>query len=346
LELAENVNIVRYQAKGCECLFEVYEQLGDARTALAYHKRFVTLNDSVSSEQKSKDITRIAMDHEFERQQLADSLERAKEAMYLELIHKEDLATERANRNIALFLVFGILLLAGALWSRLRYIRRSRAAITKEKDRSESLLHNILPEEIAAELKANGFAEAREFDNVSILFTDFKGFTGIAEKLGPKELVFELNVVFEAFDAVCENFGLEKIKTIGDSYMAVSGLPSPSDDSAQRMVHASLAMQEFLIRRKRFRDEENKYAFEMRAGIHTGSIVAGIVGKKKFQYDIWGDAVNTASRMESSGEAGEVNISETTYNLIKDLPEFSFTPRGILEVKGKGEMAMHFVHLR
>lgn len=211
-----------------------------------------------------------------------------------------------------------------------------------QRDVSDKLLLNILPEEIAQELKEKGEAQARDFESVSILFTDFKGFTQQSAKLSAKELVNEINHCFKAFDNITEKYGIEKIKTIGDAYMAAGGLPIPSADSAQNTIKAALEMQAFIMKRKAERDDSGKPAFQMRAGIHTGPIVAGIVGVKKFQYDIWGDSVNTASRMESAGEVGNVNISQATYRLVKNNPTFNFISRGKIEVKGKGEMEMYY----
>jgi class 3 adenylate cyclase/ligand-binding sensor domain-containing protein len=209
--------------------------------------------------------------------------------------------------------------------------------------RSDELLHNILPDEVAAELKEKGEAEARNFDQVTILFSDFKGFTGISEQLTAAELVKELNVCFKAFDGIITARGIEKIKTIGDAYMCAGGLPDPKHGSPADVVHAALEMQAFMMDRKAEHEAQGKPFFEMRVGIHTGPVVAGIVGVKKFQYDIWGDTVNTASRMESSGEVGQVNISGSTYTLVKDEPGLRFTPRGKVQAKGKGEMEMYFV---
>jgi len=219
-------------------------------------------------------------------------------------------------------------------------VERQRDQIEKEKDRSDSLLLNILPAEIAEELKQKGRADARDFDMVSILFTDFKGFTEKSEKLSAAELVNEINVCFEAFDAIMEKYGIEKIKTIGDAYMAAGGLPVPAADSVKNTVLAALEMQKFILSRKATKGEQ---AFEMRVGIHTGPVVAGIVGVKKFQYDIWGDTVNTAARMEQNSEVGKVNISQATYELLKDDPQFTFENRGKIEAKGKGEVEMYFV---
>lgn len=215
--------------------------------------------------------------------------------------------------------------------------------LSLEKKKSDDLLLNILPEEIANELKEKGKAEARDFDLVSIFFTDFKGFTAASEKLGAQDLVREINTCFVAFDSIIAKYNVEKIKTIGDAYMAAGGLPVPTNNSVKNTVLAALELQTFISKRKVELEAEGQPAFEMRVGVHTGPVVAGIVGVKKFQYDIWGDTVNTASRMESSGEVGKVNISQTTYDLLKDQPEFNFESRGKIEAKGKGEMEMYFV---
>ena len=215
----------------------------------------------------------------------------------------------------------------------------------RQRERSDELLLNILPAEIAEELKERGQSEAKDFELVSILFTDFKGFTQVSEKLTAQQLVEEIDTCFKHFDAICGKYNVEKIKTIGDAYMAAGGLPVPNDNSVKNTVLAALDMSEFIKERKKQLELEGRVPFEMRLGIHTGPVVAGIVGIKKFQYDIWGDTVNTASRMESSGEPGRVNISQATYEKLKNDPQFVFTPRGKISAKGKGEMEMYFVEL-
>ncbi|MBK9174823.1 MAG: response regulator [Flavobacteriales bacterium] len=215
-----------------------------------------------------------------------------------------------------------------------------------EKDRSEELLKNILPENVANELKIRGSAEARYFDQVTVLFSDFRDFTKVTEQLTAAELVDELNVCFNAFDRIMEKYGVEKIKTIGDAYMAAGGVPDPSGGMPVAVVLAGLEMQQIMRERQEERRAHGKPAFEMRLGIHTGPVVAGIVGRRKFQYDIWGDTVNIASRMETTGEPGEVNISEATYQLVKDEQDLLFTPRGKVSAKGKGEMEMFYVRAR
>ncbi|MBK6834123.1 MAG: HD domain-containing protein [Bacteroidetes bacterium] len=207
-----------------------------------------------------------------------------------------------------------------------------------EKEESERLLNNILPKEIAIELKRNGSVAPKGYEDASVLFTDFKGFTAASAKITPQELVGELNDIFKAFDFIMEKHGLEKIKTIGDAYMAACGIPQESKTHAIQCVRAAFDMIAYLEKRK----ETAEIKWEMRVGIHSGSIVAGVVGTLKFTYDVWGDAVNTASRMESNGEPGRINISENAYNHVKDFFECEY--RGKLAAKGKGEIDMYFVN--
>lgn len=210
----------------------------------------------------------------------------------------------------------------------------------KQKKRSDELLLNILPEETAEELKNTGTSVARYFDHVTVMFTDIKDFTQFSEKLSPRELVAEINECFSAFDRIVEKFGIEKIKTIGDSYMAAGGLPTPNETHAIDVVNAAIAILKFMEELKEKKIKQGKMYFELRIGIHTGPVIAGIVGVKKFAYDIWGDTVNIAARMQSSGEPGKVNISVDTYELIKD--HFNCDYRGKLEAKHKGLIDMYF----
>jgi len=216
-----------------------------------------------------------------------------------------------------------------------------RNKIKKGKKLSDELLLNILPSEVAEELKVKGSAEAKQFESVTVMFTDFKGFTQISEKLSATELVAEIDTCFKAFDNIIAKHNIEKIKTIGDSYMCAGGLPVVNTTNATDVVTAAMEIQQFIQQHLQQRKSEGKEIFEIRIGIHTGPVVAGIVGVKKFAYDIWGDTVNIASRMESSGEAGKVNISGSTFELVKD--KFNCTHRGKIQAKNKGEIDMYFM---
>ena len=200
-----------------------------------------------------------------------------------------------------------------------------------ERERAEALLLNVLPAEVAIELKETGATETRKFDSISVLFADIVGFTPMAAQMEPKDMVEQLNEIFTHFDALSAEYGCEKIRTIGDAYMVAAGVPTPREDHA--IVIASMAL------------DMLAYAattpLRFRLGINSGPAVAGVVGTSKFQYDIWGDTVNTASRMESHGEPGRIQIAEGTYELIKN--NFETTPRGPIQIKGKGNMSTWYL---
>lgn len=346
IERLDTTYIVATELKSTENLAKVQKEraslharFNDFKQAYTYLLAFIELNNQYLSEEKVKAVTEMMEKYESEK--------KARQIQQLELDKLDaTLKTERITNTRNRYLYVGIVIFLGAIgiYTRLRYVHKSRTAIQKEKDISEGLLLNILPASVAEELKQKGYAEAMHHDVASIIFSDFKGFTAISEALTAAELVEEINTCFKAFDHIMTKYGIEKIKTIGDAYMAAAGIPINNTASVLDTVHAALEMQDFIINRKKEKDEQGQPSFQMRVGIHTGSVVAGIVGVKKFQYDIWGDTVNIASRMESSGEVGHVNISEATYQHIKDTPGLVFAPRGMIQAKGKGEMAMYFVH--
>jgi len=220
-------------------------------------------------------------------------------------------------------------------------VERQSLVIQKEKNKSDELLLNILPAEVADELKEKGYTTARAFENASILFSDIKGFTHVAEKMTAKELVKEIDTYFSAFDRIMLKYGLEKIKTIGDAYIAAGGLPEGNTANASKVVEAAIAMQHVVELFGKEREALGNPYFELRIGIHTGPVVAGVVGIKKFQYDIWGDTVNMAARMEQSGVPGKINISQYTYELVKE--DYTCVHRGKVEAKNKGDVDMYFV---
>lgn len=206
-----------------------------------------------------------------------------------------------------------------------------------EKVKTDELLHNIFPSEIVKELKAKGSVVPKHYDSVSILFTDFDNFTILASKLSAEKLVSILNHIFTSFDFIIDKYGLEKLKTIGDSYMIAGGLPNVTNDHAIKTTRAALEMQEVVNEV----NAKNEFSCKMRVGIHSGPCAAGIVGIKKYTYDVWGDTVNIAKRLESNCEPGRINISRATYDLVKD--KFDCEHRGCIEAKGKGEIDMYFV---
>lgn len=337
-ELAKEKDNKNIQARVQNVRAIMFSEQNQFKKAYEHVREYISIQEEALNEERVKTVTEMMEKYESE-----------KKARQIQELEVENLGAKLQNEKISSarnrFLYGGVVvfMIALGLLNRMNNIRKSRAAIQKEKDISEGLLLNILPATVAEELKLKGHAEAQQFDEATILFSDFKEFTVISEKLTPADLVQELNVCFKAFDAIMTKYGIEKIKTIGDAYMAAGGITEVQSDSTKKVILAALEMQKFMFYRKHDAVTTEHPAFEMRIGIHSGAVVAGIVGDKKFQYDIWGDTVNIANRMESNGEVGKVNISEATYQLIKEDPQFTFTPRGMMQVKGKGEMMMYFV---
>ena len=222
-------------------------------------------------------------------------------------------------------------------WTLSVLIDRSEESLKAEQKRSDDLLHNILPINVAKDLKETGETVPERHENVSILFTDFKGFTELVASIPAITLVNELNDIFGRFDEIVEETGVEKIQTIGDAYVAACGLEKEINEHAINCITAAQQMLSYLEKR----NKKHEIKWRMRVGIHSGPIVAGVVGKKKFTYDLFGDTINTASRMESSGEPGKINISGPTFQLVKN--DIKCNYRGKIHAKGKGEMEMYFV---
>lgn len=314
-------------------LAKTHYSAGNADSAYHYSKLFIRLNDSLYTTEKDTKIAQI--EEQFQ------SAEKDKKLLQNQVDINNHLATlkEQESRQLIFIIALVVMILVTgiAYWS-YRRKQRDNVMIAREMKKSEELLLNILPHETAMELKQSGFARARNFDMVTVMFTDFKGFTAISEKLTADELVAEINEYFVAFDHIIHKHGIEKIKTIGDAYMAVGGLPTPRATHAVDVVNAALEILEF-VRLKKI--EKGLNGFEVRIGIHSGPVIAGIVGIKKFAYDIWGDTVNIASRMESAGVNGAINASASTYALVKD--KFRCIPRGRIDAKGKGELEMYFI---
>jgi len=225
----------------------------------------------------------------------------------------------------------------GNIFGLLRQRDTALQELHEEQVRSENLLLNVLPKKIADRLKREPGTIAEAHKAVTILFADIVGFTPLTSQLNPVEMIELLNKIYSEFDALSEKYQVEKIRTIGDNYMVASGVPESNEDHARNMARMALEMQAFADKLS----IQNEHRIQFRIGIHSGPVIAGIVGRKKFQYDIWGDAVNTASRMESHGEAGKIQVSQTTYEMLKD--EFVMKLRGTIDIKGKGPMKTWFL---
>lgn len=303
---------------------------GRYASSLHHYQDFISFRDKLFNEENTEKLVRTQLNYDFNKKELKAIAEQEKK----DAISKEELRRQKLVRN-GFVLGFLVVLLFALIF----FGQRNR--IKKGKILSDSLLLNILPSEVAEELKMKGSADAKQFDEVTVMFTDFKGFTQISEKLSPKELVAEIHQCFMAFDNIITQYKIEKIKTIGDAYMAAGGLSTSDKSEAKDVVNAALDIQQFMYEYNEKKKAAGELFFEVRIGIHTGPVVAGIVGIKKFAYDIWGDTVNTASRMESSGETGKVNVSGACFELIKN--EFKTTYRGKLQAKNKGEIDMYFV---
>lgn len=301
LELATKQGLKEYIKDAHHSLTEYYKLKGDYRTALEQYETQVKLKDELLNIQNLKQLGELHLQYDLERK------EREAEIHQLKNVELKD-ALEK---------------------------------LKEEKLRSDKLLLNILPEEVAEELKATGTARAKYFAQVTVMFIDIKNFTIISQQLSPEELVSEIDLLFRTYDEIIERYGIEKIKTIGDAYMCAAGLPVPDDNHAANILNAAMDIVTFMEELKYERHQQGKHYCEVRIGVHSGPVVAGIVGSSKFAYDIWGDTVNTASRMESSGEVGRINLSGDTYRLISK--QFDCLHRGKIHAKNKGEIDMYFL---
>jgi class 3 adenylate cyclase len=336
LQLAKKYGLKDQISDSNLLLSELYEKQGDQITAYKYYKDHIVYRDSVQNVAKVQEMADLRTN--FEVSQKQTELDLKETALNLSNQQKKNQRIVILATAIALFLIG---LLAVGLFRRNKFIQRTKKIIEEEKNRSDNLLLNILPEETAQELKDSGKVKAKKYESVTVFFSDFKGFTSYSETLSPEALVETIGYYFSKFDVIIEKYGLEKIKTIGDAYMCAGGLPFPSDNHAENMIRAAMEIADFVSETKK---DVNAKAlnFDIRIGINTGPVVAGVVGAKKFAYDIWGDTVNIASRMESASEPGKINISENTYEIIKG--NFDCEYRGQLDVKNKGKMKMYFVN--
>lgn len=335
-KLAEEV-----QARGelkyiYEGLSNLYAGSREFEKAYGYDTLLAVVKDSLYNSDNDTKIQQLQFNFDIKKKEDEIDLLTTDQALKAATIQRQRIANYATG--ITGFLLLLVLI---GFYNRHKYTQKTNKIIANERDRSKDLLLNILPAETAHELETSGHAQTRFYDNVTVLFADFKGFSSISRTLKPQDLVAELNDYFIAFDEIVEKFNLEKIKTIGDAYMCAGGIPTPNETHPVDAIEAGLAMQAFMTQRNSARKAKGLDSWDLRIGIHTGPIVAGVVGKKKYAYDIWGDTVNIASRMESSSEAGRVNISSFLYNSVKD--RYTCHYRGKIFAKNIGEIDMYFV---
>lgn len=328
--LAESMDDVNIELK--ELYGEMagaYSKRNDFTNAYKFQTLYSNIKDTLYNIESKKKLNKLQFDFELSKKEVEISLQ------------EEKIKTEKQART-ATTVGLGLILIIAVIIYR-NYLQKSKTnqMLDKQKDEIEGLLLNILPKEVAEELKDQGMSVPRHYEEVSVLFTDFYGFTAIADTMSPDELVSELNECFIAFDSIVEKYGLEKIKTIGDSYMCAGNLPSENPDHVYKIIKAGLDMQEFLKKYNNRWLAKEMLGWDIRIGVHVGPVVAGVVGKTKYAYDIWGSTVNIASRMESSGSPGRVNISEKTYEMVKD--RFECSHRGKIHAKNLGDINMYFI---
>jgi adenylate cyclase len=342
-DIAEQIGAMKFQQNGFKDFARIYYNIGQYQKAYDYRKKYDNLRYELFTDEQTVINARRESFYSDGKKQLEIAKQRR------ELVEQEA-KLERATffRNSLITGTLGLVLLLGLLFNQNRIKTKSNeklanknAEIDAEKERAEALLLNILPKETARELQEFGKAKAVRYESVTVLFTDFKSFTQIAEQLSPEDLVDKLDECFRAFDDIVERHNLEKIKTIGDAYMCAGGLPTKNVTHALDVVAAAIEIRDFIIKFNQRQVENSQPKFEIRLGVNTGPVVAGVVGSKKFAYDIWGDAVNLAARMEENSASNEINISQSTFNLVKD--QYICVRRGKLNAKNKGQVEMFFV---
>jgi class 3 adenylate cyclase/Tfp pilus assembly protein PilF len=313
-----------------------YAKSSDYRNAFRYQSLFSNFKDTMYNIANDKKLGTLQFDFDLQKKEGEISLLTKDKALREADLRRQKLARNALGAGLGL-----VLLIAVLIFKNYREKVKTNKILDHQKVQIENLLLNILPAEVAKELQQNGQATPRNFESVSVMFTDFRSFTVIADNMTPQDLVEELNRCFIAFDHIIGKYNLEKIKTIGDAYMCAGGIPTPDSRHAYNMVKASLEIQEYITQNNKRKEQLGLESWDLRVGLHVGPIVAGVVGKRKYAYDIWGSTVNIASRMESNGEPGRVNISASTYELVKD--EFECSYRGKIYAKNVGEIDMYFV---
>jgi class 3 adenylate cyclase/Flp pilus assembly protein TadD len=338
LELANETKVGYDLAAIYENLSEAYVALNDYRNAYAAQREYSSVQDSIRSNDYETQMGNLRVQFGLENAERENELLKAQNNLNALQIEKD----ARAKQLLYVILGLFVAIIAGFIFQ-FFYVRRSNRRLAFERNRSEQILLNILPKETADELKEHGFIKAKEFEQITVLFTDFKAFSLIAERISADKLVKSVDYYFKNFDAITERHHLEKIKTIGDAYMCAGGIPSANSTHARDAMKAALEILQF-VKDTELDPPPGIYPFKIRLGMNSVPVVAGVVGTRKFAYDIWGNTVNIAARMESGSIAGRINVSENTYKLLKD--EFEFTYRGEMEVKNGKVLKMYFAEVK
>ncbi|MBZ9786411.1 tetratricopeptide repeat protein [Psychroflexus sp. CAK57W] len=329
LEIAKTYDLKNQRSEANLRLAKIYEKTNELSESLFHFKNYISTKDSINN---------IATIQKLANQRTAFEVSQKQSELDFEI-------QKRKNDKILTYgFLGGMILVSGlafGLYRRTKFISKTNKLIDEEKKRSDNLLLNILPRDTADELKKSGKVVAKKYESVTVLFTDFEGFTKYAENSPPEKLVESVDLYFSEFDKIMEKYKLEKIKTIGDAYMCAAGLPEQTENHAELMAQAALDIIDFVKKSKQVHAVSD-LRFNVRVGMHTGSVVAGVVGKNKFSYDIWGDTVNVASRIESSCEPGKISVSEDTYKLIKDY--YRFEDRGEISIKNRSPLKMYYLY--
>jgi class 3 adenylate cyclase/Flp pilus assembly protein TadD len=327
LKLSEEIDSKQLIQENYEFSSDLYVAQGNYKKALKSYKQASEVKDKIFDEESTKQIADMQAKYETENKE--------KEIALL----KKNSAFEKLMRYSLLGGLLLVFILAFIMFLLYRTKKKANQSLSFEKAKSDKLLLNILPVRVANDLKEKGKTEPESFENVTVYFSDIVGFTHLSTQLEPKVLISELSNIFTAFDNIVEKNQCERIKTIGDAYFCVCGMPEENSHHAENIVQSAIEIIGYL----RERNHTSQFKWKIRIGIHTGKVVGGVVGVKKYIYDVFGDTINTASRMESNSEPMKINLSETTYQIIKD--KFKVIERGSIPVKGKGEMKMYFVDI-
>ena len=343
LNYYDRSRVIAEELKGVSDLQDIYSGMAlsysnthDYKNAFKYQEMLGKINDTIYTIDKDKKLGALQFEFDLEKKQNEINLLTKDKDLQIVKTQRQKFAKNAFLIGLVLTFIIAIL-----IYRSYRDKVKTHIIVDRQKNEIEHLLLNVLPKEVAKELQLTGRATPRHYQSVAVMFTDFRGFTLLTDHMSPDELVAELDACFNAFDEIIAKHNLEKIKTIGDSYMCASGIPVEDDMYVLKIVKAGLEIQEYITRNNVRRLENGQEPWYLRIGIHVGPVVAGVVGKMKYAYDIWGSTVNIASRMESNGEPGKVNISSATYELIKDY--YACSHRGKISAKNVGEIDMYFI---